>query len=91
MRRIASHIMGIAGTVEGFTAQTPTPLNRPHHPTAHANPTKMLTIFQSPWKSLKTLYIMRNTRIIRNIVLFLQSYVVKVFKFQVERLSGEPF
>jgi hypothetical protein len=31
---------------------------------------------------------MKNTRIIRNIVLLLQSYVVKVFKFQVERLSG---
>jgi hypothetical protein len=31
---------------------------------------------------------MKDTRIITNIVLFLQSCVVKVFKFQVERLSG---
>ena len=31
---------------------------------------------------------MKNTRIITNIVLFLQSCGVKVFKFQVERLSG---
>jgi hypothetical protein len=68
-------------SLEGLTTQTP-PLSR------HANPTKILTIFQSLWKSLKTSYIIKDTRIITNIVLFLQSCVVKVFKFQVERLSG---
>jgi hypothetical protein len=31
---------------------------------------------------------MKNARIVTNIVFFLQSCVDKVFKFQVERLSG---
>jgi hypothetical protein len=79
---VAQHVQGTSG-IEGFTTQTPTPPNRRRQP----HP-KILTIFQSPQKSLKTLYIMKNTRIITNIALFLQSCVVKVFKFQVERLSG---
>jgi hypothetical protein len=69
-----------------FITLTPRLLNL----TAHANPTKILTNFQSPWKILKISYTMKKTRIITIIVLFLRSCGVMVLKSQVERLSGEP-
>jgi hypothetical protein len=74
--------------IVSHTAVKGSPLNRPHHLTAQANLTEILIIFQISKKSLKTLYIINNTRNITNIVLFLQICSIKVFKFQVKRLSG---
>jgi hypothetical protein len=60
---------------------------RPNHSTAHPHPTKILSIFQSCQKILRTSQDMKNDIIISNIGLFFQNCGVKVSKNKVERLS----